>query len=362
MADKEQFPTTDIYNLETHIQLNTPLLGQHFKNAINGRANVLPDLDLVKALTGKNTIKVEQSDTATGLYTGHDETIHLRSNNALDDKVLDIPRHAIPARVPEELTPELARLLTTLHEAEHATQLIFKEGPDRVLSGTNILNDPQNMAQAYNLKLIAEMDGDIARDQYLEDKDMGHIATFYSDLRMMRSFVFSYPVRDHNDEDHDTSTLTDHYKETGDLIDPAAFLDAKNSLFAKIDKQVNFSVNSFVGVMNENPEFKARLQEVVHDEEANLRLDEKLTMPAPVILHALQTLIDEGQLEGLEKYEAERGVAALTRLGYEPQAGFDYTANLVEMIQNDPDFQSNPEPVVVPEEQAQSLQIPIIKP
>ena len=322
MADKA-FPTTDTYMLEVNVDLNSPLLEEAFTRAMNGQPSSHEILkEMMDSLHGRQGIALD-ADAGRSAYSIMLQQVGLGPEDI--GAFLAVSPDNLPPNIPEELTPELMTHLFALHESEHVTQFTYKtdekEGyviPDTI-QRTFMREDPDTIPDLDSVDSIKEVDGDLAVVTHLDEMDLGHVSQFWLDGRICASFNHKFTESAYNHYEHDASSIVSYFRETGQVIDPAEFLEHKNELMTKIQPAImGMDKQAIIGVLTEYPTLSrdqiTQFTEIMNNGEYDLKPDVR----PQTILFAVQELLDDGALDGLQKWEAENYVAAMGRLGYEP--------------------------------------------
>lgn len=338
MADKFTIPTTDDFNLDVDINLERKRLHRLFERSASGEASLDDSTKILRAMIGRkpNVIDGEGGNS----YQPSTDTFRISPPPSLAF-YLGVSENNMPPNISESVTPELMHHLKLVHEAEHATQFIFKRDEQTgEIDQTSARFEISNRSPyAYGLEeeIIKEADADLAVQKYLEDIGEPEVAQFILDARMSRSFVEQYLASSDDSYEHDTSSILQHFKETGDVIDVETFIYEKSALMDKINKEVGFGLYDLSSMVSEYDVTREQLRAMQMEHQTELAIRPQ------GVMHAVQSLLERGELEGLQKWEAENYMAAMTRLGYEPQENYDYESQLRNVLENGMGLQKKPE-------------------
>ena len=352
MAENFTIPTTDDFNLDVDIDLERKRLHRLFERSASGEASLDESTKLIRAMIGRKPIVIDGEGGNS--YQPSTDTFRISPPPSLAF-YLGVSESNMPPNIPESVTPELMHHLKLIHEAEHSTQFNYSTDPetgevDRTRGNFRISNrSPYEYTVAE--EIIKEADADLAVQNYLHDIEEPEVAQFIMDARMNRSFVEQYLTSSDDSLEHDTSSIVSHFMETGEVIDVDEFIQAKRELMDKINKEVGFGLYDLSAMVSEYDVTPRQLRELQMDHQTELAIRPQ------GVMHAVQSLLDRGELEGLQEWEAQNYIQAMTRLGYEPQENYDFEAQLRHVIENDMGLQKKPEePVQVngltPEEMA----------
>jgi len=323
--EKDKFLTTDNYKLGVDIDLS---LSEEFFKALQQESmeDVLPSV--VKRAVGRDDIKILVDPTASaggvgGCYEIYDDRVSVdpgKNTQYIVSSFSIIAPDNLPPNIPEELTPELFGFLMALHESEHVTQYTFegsifkKQQTEFDPRAPDFGCDDKQVSEIAET-IIAEVDAELAVLKFLREQEMNHVAQFYLDMRCVSSFTKTCPYLFEKNLDHDVSTIISHYEETGEVLDPDKFLEEKKELLDKLHKEMGVGSEWIDSIMTKNQSDGIRK---LHPAEIESVVKQLPPMPPQVIMHALQSLLDKGELDGLQKLEAENFIEAVKHMGYEP--------------------------------------------
>lgn len=325
MSENKDFPTTDKYKIGVDVDLQHKSLCADFRDCAAVYSSQETIKKLIHNLTGRDDVNLMHfEEKGSNAYHAGSDTIMLAPSRVGIDTFMWITKDNLPPNIPEQLTPDLLFHLVALHETEHVTQFSLEKTDD----GQDVTSIKSTLVQGhnpnYNLMsdIAKEVDADLAIIKHLENLDLPNVAQFWKDMRSVASFVVHFPLSSPDGMPHDTTAILHHFETTGKVLDPDHLIDEKLDLAGKIHDKlgINRDFLSTMMVINTTPPLEtleAKLQE------ESVRKD--LLMRPQQIMTAVQELLNEGQLTGLQKWEAENYMDAMHRLGYTPEPAGDYT-------------------------------------
>ena len=329
---ENNLPITDKYELEVNVGFPEQSLSQYFYKIVSDNEISSPNemIQMVKKLVGRDIIVVHDS-LGKFLHSAHENKITLSSDGAISiNSMLGVAPDNLPPNVPSELTQELLEHLAALHEAEHATQ--FSREIDDVSGDVSIreamLSDIKNTL-SFERKFMREVDSDLSVIETLNDMGLGNVAQFWQDARANNSMIdhiYNFIGRAY---EHDTHSTLAHFIETGDTIDPEEFISEKRMLVERIRGEMGVFTGKLLCIIGEYPNLETALEL-----EENKQYGMHMEVKPQGIMHAVQTLLDDDQLDGMQKWEAENYMAAMDRLGYVADPNYDYEAQLRDVLEN----------------------------
>ncbi len=334
----QEFPTTDNYKIGTNVNLHSQGLSEHFHDIVQGKPSSIQIPEMVKSLLGRDDIKVTVGDHSKNKYSfGADgDEIHLDPEFITIAKFLGVSEDNLPPNVPTDLTHELFGHLIALHEAEHATQLHLPKDQDTGKVDlrsvrSNLVADGVSEIDLNN-KIVRETDADVPVLEHLRDMELEHVGQFWKDSRMTVSFVNSFPMITDEALRHDSSSLLSYHQATGKVIDLDTFVSEKKALLNNVHKELGFEEGKFMSIMQDYPDLltSERAAAAMSSQE----VDDSLRVTPQAIQHAVQNLLDKGELSEMQAWEAQNYVNAMGRLGYEADPNFDYEANIRDTLEN----------------------------
>ncbi len=324
-----------MYKLEVNAALGGRALSQYFNEIVSDNRISTPDerVQMVKKLVGRE-ITVEHNNSGTNIHKAHENKIVLSDKDVSIASMLSVAPDNLPPNIPPELTQELLEHLIALHEAEHATQFSHENVVSQTGHVVNSIKETMlsdvGSRTGFERNFMREVDGDFSIIDTLHDMEYENVAQFWLDMRASSSavgYIFDF---EGDAYEHDTSSILKHYVNTGEVIDPAEFMSEKRALAEKIRGEVGVFAGELAGILSEYPDFL----KLSRDAEVIKEIDKFTKIKPQGIMHAVQTLLDEGQLEGMQEWEAENYMAAMDRLGYEPDPNYDYEAQLRDVLEN----------------------------
>jgi len=165
-----------------------------------------------------------------------------------------------------------------LHEIEHITQFNGTY-EDEISGAVNVPGDMSTLKTRYPSVsadtrtedlTMGEIDARYAPLNYLREKGMVEVEQFWKDYMAMNTFY---------DDEHDMTVVLAHFEKTGAILDPDYFVPELASLCAEVRGRVEGD------------------------------------MKPPAITCVLKDMLDNGELDGVQKLKAEHYVEAATRLG-----------------------------------------------
>jgi hypothetical protein len=336
MGEMERFPTTDQYKLGVNVDTSSLLLKQHFQDAVAGKPSKVGTPELIKSLVGRDDVKVIDANNSISGYAFKKDELYLNPSELTLVKLLHVAADNLPPNIPHELAPELLSHLMELHEAEHVTQYSFLKGQNTGMVITDSLRSTitGGSVDAEDLKLhiVAELDADLPVLKHLRDMGLDNVAQFWEDARTNVSYVDSFMSLGKEITWHDTSSLNSYYEETGKLIDLDSYISARKSLTLEIMDKMHFSEDEVKRIKADYPNLKENEKVIALNSSAEGKAS--VSVRPQGLLYAVQSLLEKGELKGLQKWDAENYVKAMDRLGYTADPNYTYEAHMRDVIEN----------------------------
>jgi len=327
-------PTTDKYNLEVRSNLKDPKLSDSFYEAVHGeqKPGLSKVIDSVLGKTREDRLldvaqsvarrdfSAEYSEDGENNYSASYAHLTL-APISIKDLMRTYPDN-LPPNIPHNLNQNLLEHIVTLHETEHVTQNKIEHVEGR---GFFIVSNVHNVADSIEKDWVHEMDADLAVVKYLECLGYFDVAQFWLDGILVNSFTGQFPLSGAETLIDDVSSTIAHYSDTGEVLDFKYFALQKLSLLTKVQVEMNASHDEMNNIIQDYPDF---LSEVPKE------FIPYFAAKPQGVMHAVQTLLDKGDLKDMEKWEAENYMAAMERLGYEPDPNYSYSDQLRDTLEN----------------------------
>lgn len=345
--EEQNFPTTDKYKLGVDIDLS---LASEFMNAADGRPLVHRLPELIYGLVGRYDVGVRLGDDLENEYDPNtdDVSVNTRTDNLLERvcSVTGVPLDNPPPKIPDEYTAELDVFLATLHESEHAVQRNVKKDEfgyvDFRATTSTLVTSTNVAASGESYSIISEADADLPILEFLEREGMHDSAQFWFDMREVASFTTKTPIPYYPGLSghgvHDTNFTISHHRDGGGVIDPEVFMSEKMDLMGKVYKEMgigNVLTDSYAAkVADVFSNFSMR---DIKDCFGRTEVDTEVSPIRPQkIMTALQNLLDEDRLDGVQELDAQNYMAAMGRLGYQPEPALmpGYAEEVAQHLEN----------------------------
>jgi len=329
LENQHEIPVTNSFNIAADINIRDEGLAESLKKSAMGEATQQEKIEMIQALIGRD-VKVSYKEERGSSYSYRTDDIALGQESLT--WLLGVSKDNLPPNIPEAFTPELSAHLTALHESEHATQYVGKRDSvtgnaiGRIESFT--ISDRPIIEYGLAEEIIKEADSDHVIMQHLDDLELPEVKEFYLDARMTRSFVTQFLSSRDESHEHDTASLLRHFEETGEVIDVDHFVEEKRALMEKINNEFGFGVDEYFNVFMDYEIDSRRLSE----DQGQYQLD--LAVKPQQLMHAVQSLLDKGELDGVQKWEAENFMSSMERLGYEPDGNYTIEAQIRDVLHN----------------------------
>lgn len=303
-------------------------LRRNFQSIVAGESTSEGLVTAIREIVRPET-NVTHVDEGATVYNITQDAILISNAGMSVGQALHVSEHNLPPNTPKEVTSALLVHLSALHEAEHSMQYRRQADPDsgRVSIFFKTL-DGENESEAGNMllseALLGEADSDYAVVKHLQDMEYKHIGQFYLDIRAggsMTEHLIATPIEA---GEHDTSSIIGHFLETGETMDAQAFIEAKWDLASKLREETGISgvPMEILGKYNLSYEYFVQNFDALAPEPQG-------------VMHAVQTMLDRGDFEGLQKWEAENYLASMERLGYKADPDFNYETQLRRTFENE---------------------------
>ncbi|MGH1375010.1 MAG: hypothetical protein ACRBCK_01570 [Alphaproteobacteria bacterium] len=334
-------PTTDAYEINLDVDIHNPLLAESFNDAVFGTMDNDTVEQMIKVLVSRDGLEVSFSEDERSFSNSMTNEINIGLYGDIA-RFLAVTPDNLPPSMPESFTNELYLHLVALHEAEHMSQHSYDLHPESgeinvsTIKSNLVLNETE--MSTVGRELLEEADSDNAVLEHLDDMGQEDASQFWLDMRMAASFTHRFAGNTYKIYEHDTSSILSHYRETGDIIDVDQFVEQKGELMAKIQREVlGADMKELMAVMAEYPQLSTAELRKLSDVATSGQ--EQINLTPQRLMHTVKGLLESGELDGLQKWEAQNYLKAVERLGYEadasPAANFSMVDKVRDIMEND---------------------------